>query len=256
MSQKHGRVTSAEQLQLQRAPTKTVSTPNPEEPLRVVGYVRVSTDKQAEKGIGLKVQRRKVRTYAELHDLELVELIEDDGHSAKSLDRPGIQRALQMLEQGEADALLVMKLDRLTRSVRDLGDLIDRFFLDGRHFLMSVEESVDTKSAAGRFMLGILSLVSQWEREVIAERTKAALQEKIRRGEYEPGRPPYGFKLENGRRVVVPEEQKIVRIVKLYRGKGWTLRRIAQLLTEQDYMNRKGRAFDPRQVSRMLGSKE
>ncbi len=68
-----------------------------------------------------------------------------------------------------------MKLDCLARSVRDLGDLIDRFFLDGRHFLMSVEESVDAKSAAGRFMLGILSLVSQWEREVIAEPTKAAL---------------------------------------------------------------------------------
>src|SRR5205807_482536 len=74
-------------------------------------------DKQADRGVSLDAQRAKVNAYAELYDLELADVIVDAGESAKSLDRPGLQRALAMLKAGEAEALLVVKLDRLTRSV-------------------------------------------------------------------------------------------------------------------------------------------
>ena len=83
--------------------------------------LRVSTDKQADRGVSLDAQRAKLKAYAELYELELVEIIVDAGQSAKSLDRPGLQRALAMLKEGEAEALLVVKLDRVTRSVVDLG---------------------------------------------------------------------------------------------------------------------------------------
>src|ERR1700730_5734959 len=116
---------------------------------RTIAYLRVSTDKQADRGVSLDAQRAKVAAYAELYDLELLEVIIDAGESAKSLDRPGLQRALGMLKAGEAEALLVVKLDRLTRSVVDLGTLVERYFAPGKVALLSVGEQIDTRSAAG-----------------------------------------------------------------------------------------------------------
>ena len=112
---------------------------------RTLAYIRVSTDKQADKGVSLDAQRAKVEAYASLYDLELAEMIVDAGFSAKTLDRPGLGRALEMLRKGQADALLVVKLDRLTRSVRDLGDLVEKYFANGKSALLSVGEQIDTQ---------------------------------------------------------------------------------------------------------------
>jgi len=107
-------------------------------PTRTIAYLRVSTDKQADRGVSLDAQRAKLKAYAELYELDLVEVIVDAGQSAKSLDRPGLQRALGMLKAGQAVALLVVKLDRLTRSVVDLGTLVERYFAPGKAALLSV----------------------------------------------------------------------------------------------------------------------
>src|SRR4051812_40128129 len=163
-------------------------------PTRTVAYLRVSTDKQADRGISLDAQRAKAEAYAQLYDLELVQVIVDAGHSAKTLDRPGLQKALGMLREGRAEAILVAKLDRLTRSVVHLGELVETYFSEGKAALLSVGEQIDTRSAAGRLVLNILASVSQWEREAIGERTATALQHKAARGEYTGGQPPYGFR--------------------------------------------------------------
>ena len=149
---------------------------------KTIAYLRVSTDKQADKGISLEAQEEKARAYASLYDLDLIEVIIDAGESAKTLDRPGLQRTLNMLKTGKADALLVVKLDRLTRSVVDLGKLIETYFAPGKAALMSVSEQIDTRSAAGRLVLNILASVSQWERETIGERTRDAMQHKQANG--------------------------------------------------------------------------
>src|SRR4051812_25655214 len=109
---------------------------------RTIAYLRVSTDKQAERGVSLDAQRAKVKAYAELYDLELVEVVVDAGESAKFLNRPDLQRALGMLKRHEADALLVVKLDRLTRSVVDLGRLVEGHFAPGKAALLSVGEQI------------------------------------------------------------------------------------------------------------------
>jgi DNA invertase Pin-like site-specific DNA recombinase len=155
-----------------------------------LGYVRVSTDKQADRGVSLEAQESKIRAYAQLYELQLGEVIVDAGASAKSLDRPGLQRALAMLRSGAAGGLLVAKLDRLTRSVRDLGDLMETLF--GRAdspALLSVGEQLDTRSAAGRMVMNILAVIAQWEREAIGERTRDALAELKSQG-VKLGRPP------------------------------------------------------------------
>ena len=221
---------------------------------RTVAYLRVSTDKQADHGVSLDAQRAKVRAYAELFELDLVAVEVDAGFSAKSLDRPGLDRVLGMLRAGTADALLVVKLDRLTRSVRDLCDLVDRYFRDGRYALMSVGEQVDTRSAAGRMVLNMLTVIGQWEREAIGERTAVAMQHKAARGEYTGGGAPFGFALGADGTTLVPveAEQAVIASARELRAAGASLRAVAATLAERGVRARSGRPFVASQIARML----
>src|SRR4051812_14622609 len=196
---------------------------------RAIGYVRVSLEKQANEGHSLAAQERKLREYASLYDLELVEIVVDAGASAKSLDRPGLTRALEQLRAGAADALLVVKLDRLTRSVRDLGDLVEGYFGADRPFaLLSVADQIDTRSAAGRLVLNVLASVSQWEREAIGERPSVVMQDLRSKGRYTGGDAPYGYaRGEGGRLDPVQSEQAAVALARDSRARGLTLRAVA-----------------------------
>ena len=219
---------------------------------KTIAYLRVSTDKQADKGISLEAQEEKARAYANLYDLDLIEVIIDAGESAKTLDRPGLQRALSMLKTGKAEALLVVKLDRLTRSVVDLGKLIETYFAPGKAALMSVSEQIDTRSAAGRLVLNILASVSQWERETIGERTRDAMQHKQANGEYIGGEAPYGFKLVAGELIEDEAEQEVIQKAKAYHAEGLSLRKVAAELDKQGIKTRRGSIFAANQISRMV----
>lgn len=203
---------------------------------RVIGYIRVSTDKQAEHGVSLDAQAEKLRQYCVLYDLELVEIVVDEGASAKSLERPNLPVVLRRLASGEADAILVTKLDRLTRSVRDLGDLLERSQAEGWS-IRSVGEQLDTASAAGRLVVNILGAVSQWEREAIAERTSAALQHKKSQGEYTGGKVPFGFVVKDG--ALVEDAHQLAardRMLDLH-AQGLSVRKIAAALTAEGYVH-------------------
>jgi site-specific DNA recombinase len=229
----------------------------PTERTRTVAYLRVSTDKQADHGVSLEAQRAKVHAYAELFDLELVAIEVDAGESAKSLRRPALARALAMLRDGSANALLVVKLDRLTRSVRDLCDLVDDYFRDGKHALLSVGEQVDTRSAAGRMVLNMLTVIGQWEREAIGERTSVAMQHKASRGEFTGGTAaPYGYDLADDGVALVPVEAEQVTIAEArsLRAGGLSLRRIAEMLESRGLRTRNGRRFAAEQVARMVAA--
>jgi DNA invertase Pin-like site-specific DNA recombinase len=195
------------------------------------------------------------KLYAQLYELELVEVVVDAGVSAKTLDRPGLQRALEMLKARQAEALLVVKLDRLTRSVVHLGQLVEDYFADRKWALLSVGEQIDTRSAAGRLVLNVLASVSQWEREAIGERTAAAMQHKQSLGEYIGGEFLYGFRLgPDGERLVEdPDEQKVLTAARTLRNAGFSLRSVARELNAEGYRSRTGKQFAHVQVARMLG---
>lgn len=229
--------------------------PQEDSPTPTIAYVRVSTDKQAERGISLEAQEAKLRTYASLYSLDLVEVIVDAGVSAKTLERPGLARALAMLRTGEAEALLVVKLDRLTRSVRDLGALVERYFAaPNGPALLSVGEQVDTRTAAGRLVLNVLGAVSQWEREAIGERTSAAMRHMAEQGAYTGGRAPFGYRLEADSLVPAHDEQKAIQAARAARAEGLSLRAVAARLEAQGFRARSGRTFVPVQVARMLAA--
>jgi DNA invertase Pin-like site-specific DNA recombinase len=204
----------------------------------------VSTDKQAQEGVSLEAQEVRIRAYCVSQNIELLDVIVDDGASAKSLDRPGLKRALSLLSAGHAQALVIVKLDRLTRSVKDLGYLCDTYFREGMHSLVSVSDTIDTRSASGKLMLNVLMSVAQWEREAVSERTQEAMDQLARQG-VKMGAPPYGWryaerKTENDRRELQqdPSEQAIIARIVQMRKDGVRVTHIARRLNQEGVPSR------------------
>ena len=129
--------------------------------LKIVGYVRVSTVEQVRHGESLETQRQRIKRYLELADAELVEIISDDGRSGKRLDREGFQEVLRRLRTNEVDGVCVSRLDRMTRRVRHLIELVEDLFIKRNKHLMSVAEQIDTNTPIGRAVLTILSAIAQ-----------------------------------------------------------------------------------------------
>jgi len=192
--------------------------------MKAIGYARGSTDKQAEHGVSLEAQEEKIRAMAVVQGVELIGVIVD-AESAKSLNRCGMARLLAMVEAKEIQCVIIAKLDRLTRSVKDLGELLERFQKRGVS-LVSVAESLDTGSAAGRLVLNVMAAVSQWEREAIGERTRDALRHKrTKRQAYGP--TPYGFDRFGEDLAESQGEGETVRLIHQWKCEGQTLREIA-----------------------------
>lgn len=227
---------------------------------RLVGYVRVSTVEQAAEGVSLAAQRAKLESYAAAMGLQLVAVVEDAGRSAKDMNRPGLQQVLQMLDGGEADGVLICKLDRLTRSVRDLAELMDRYFGDGgKRSLVSVGDSIDTRTPTGRMVLNMIGVVAQWERETTVERVREAAAHLKRTGHrYNLGRAigySYGEEVDaNGRRVVVQQdtEAEACRIMAELRKNGATLREICAELERRGIPTKRGGTWSPKVVRSVL----
>lgn len=165
--------------------------------LKVVGYSRVSTLEQSREGVSLDNQEHKISAYAELKDMELVEMIVEEGKSGKTLNRPGLQKLINLINTKQVDAVICYKLDRLTRKTRDLLYLIEDVFTKNNIQFISLNENIDTSSASGKFFLTVMGAMAQMERDLIAERTIDALQELTRQGRRlgSPDRIPLGFKL-------------------------------------------------------------
>ncbi|WP_460802281.1 recombinase family protein [Microbacterium sp. GXF6406] len=150
----------------------------------MIGYLRVSTVEQASSGLGLAAQRDTIQRYADAHGWE-VEWYVDAGISAKSLDRPQLTAALDRLaasrKRRDVDGLIVAKLDRLSRSVRDFAELL--VLARARKWsLVAIDLGVDTGTPTGELVANVMMAVAQFERQVISERTKAAMQAAKRRG--------------------------------------------------------------------------
>jgi site-specific DNA recombinase len=183
----------------------------------------------------------------------LAEIIVEGGESGKSLNRPGMTKLLAMVDAGKVKTVIVAKLDRLTRSVKDLCELLERFERRGVA-LVSVAESLDTGSAAGRLVLNIMAAVSQWEREAIGERTRDALRHKRSHGE-RVGNIAFGFRLAADGQHLEPEpaEQGALAEIRRLRHEGATLRGIAVALNHRAFKTRRGTPWRLESVARALG---
>lgn len=199
---------------------RTSDTKGPFPVTRVIGYVRVSTSEQAQSGAGLDAQRAAIRAECERRGWTLLAVQEDAAASGRTMNgRPGLANAVERLERHEADALVVSKLDRLSRSLLDFASLMERSRRKG-WALVALDLGVDTSTASGEAMASVLATFAQLERRLIGERTRDALAVKRQNG-VRLGRPP------------VLDRRLVRRIVRLRRS-GATLAGIA------DRLNREG----------------
>ncbi len=205
---------------------------------KAIGYVRVSTTEQATEGISLENQKAKITAYCALNDMELVGIIEDAGKSGKNLNREGIHDLLSRIKGKEVEAVIVYKLDRLSRKVIDTLNLIETFekYCIAFH---SLNEKIDTSTAMGRFFLNITASLAQMERDLISERTRDALQMKIANGQ-RAGQIPYGYDLsDDGNTLKVRTiEQDAISLVKRLNGMGYSFRAICRELDTQGFCPR------------------
>jgi DNA invertase Pin-like site-specific DNA recombinase len=184
---------------------------------------------------------------------ELAEMVVDGGESAKTLNRAGLRRVLDMVENREVQAVIVAKLDRLTRSVKDLCEVLMLFERKGVA-LVSVAESLDTGSAAGRLVITIMGAVSQWEREAIGERTRDVLRHKRSIGE-RVGNIPYGCRLAADGKHIEPDpsEQEVLAAIGDLRSRRRSLREIAATLNEKGWRTRRGSAWRHEYIKNVIG---
>ncbi len=220
---------------------------------RTSAYIRVSTEEQATIGVSLDAQEARIAAYAIAMGFNVSDVVQDAGVSAKTLQRPGIGKILNDVRAGKIERVIILKLDRITRSTRDLAELLETF-AKADAALVSVSESLDTKSAAGRLVVNMLGVVAQWEREAIGERTATALGHK-RLTSQAYGPTPFGYRREG--KTLVPEateQAALTEALRLDRA-GFSFRAIGRALTDLGVKPHRGSAWHASSVRAMLRSK-
>jgi len=213
--------------------TKGTAMPN------AYGYIRVSTEGQANEGVSLDAQRARIAAWCELNGYSLADVFVDAGISGKRADnRPALQAALAAVKSGSA--LVVYSLSRLARSTKDtiaIGERLEKVGAD----LVSLSEKIDTTSAAGKMVFRMLAVMAEFERDVISERTTTAMAHK-RRQNQRIGRIPFGFDLAaDGVSLVRNEaEQGVIALVNELHEQGNSLRKIAAELTNRGVPTKEG----------------
>jgi len=180
---------------------------------RVVLYIRVSTDEQI-KGFSIQEQKSRLIAYCKAKGWVIVKIFVDPGMSGATLERPGITTMVEYIEKKKCDIVLVYKLDRLSRSQKDTLYLLEDVFIPHGVDFVSVQESFDTSTDMGRFMLSILSAFAQLERSTIAERTMMGRAGRAKKGLFHGGgTDPIGYDYIDGELEINKKEADQVRMV-------------------------------------------
>jgi len=222
-------------------PPPTEAQPTPIKRPKILGYIRVSTEEQANEGMSLSFQRRKIEAYCELHDLILLDLLEDAGLSGRDNTRPAYQQLLQRITDPDVSGVIVYRLDRLTRSFGELGVMLETFKKHNAS-IYSVMENVDASTAIGRFVIGLLGLLANLEVDVLGERVAAGMEEAKRQGLH-VGSTPLGYKRseQKGELLVDEKEGEIIqRIHHLRTSEQMSFRRIAEVLNHEGHPTKRG----------------
>ena len=210
---------------------------------KAIGYIRVSTTDQRDNGVSLEAQRTKIQAWSDANDYELSDIFSDAGISGKRADnRPGLQDALNAACTVRGTALVVYSLSRLARSTRNAIDIAERLDKSGAD-LVSLSERIDTSSASGKMVFRMLAVLAEFERDLVSERTIAAMDHKRRNGE-RVGTIPYGYTLDpDGVRLIPDEaEQAVIEDIQAMRKGGAKLQEIADKLTSRGIVTKTGRS--------------
>lgn len=220
--------------------------------MQTIGYIRVSTVRQAAEGVSLDAQRAKIEGWAVANDAPLVAVHVDAGLSGGKADnRPGLQKALHAACKLKA-ALVVYSLSRLARSTKDAIAISERLHKAGAD-LVSLNEKIDTTSAAGKMVFRMLAVLAEFERDLISERTSAAMQHMRSQGK-RVGAVPYGFDLDPDGETLHENaiEQSAISMMRANRVDGLSLRAIAEALDKFGIKSKTGKKWTAEVVRGIL----
>ena len=221
-----------------------------------IGYVRVSTTGQAERGYSLDAQRKLIEAQATIDELTIISILADEGASARTIRRTGLRNVINAVEAGRVDAVVVSNIDRLSRSIVDMGRLMEIFNRSPRSSggrgvsLISATDHFDTESATGRLTRDLLVLFAQWEREIISERTVRAHDIRREQG-LTIGNPPWGYRAEDDGRLVENdlERQVLCEAWELRLEEHLTWHEVAAALNSRGYRTRAGGPWTRQAIS-------
>ena len=218
-------------------------------------YIRVSTEDQAREGFSLGEQEEKLRQLCKYKDFEIYKIYKDAGISAKNMkDRPAFQQMLEDMKAGKLNYIVAYKLDRVTRSVRDLEVLIST--LEQYHcYLICDRDDVNTSTANGRFFVRMLTVLSQLEIEIVSERTKFGLNGAIKAGHI-PGKVPLGYYRDTDKtlKVDVTTKDIVLRIFELYL-EGKSYQTISNILNEEKVLSPNNKKWCDSTIDRIINNK-
>lgn len=222
---------------------------------KAVGYLRVSTEEQAQSGFGLDAQEDAVRKYADAVDLELIDVISDPGVSGttKPAERPGFRRVVELAQQGRISVVLVKRFDRLARNIALA--VTTSADLDTLHgvTIRSVTEAIDTGSPSGKLIFSVFSAMAENERDAIVERTKGGRVQKAGQGGHACGRIPFGYLSDGkGGLAIDPSKRDVVLRIFAENGAGRTLKAIAEGLNLDGIPAPRGGRWWPSSVTYVL----
>lgn len=215
--------------------------------MKAIGYTRCSTNEQADSGLGLDAQSDRIKAYCTMRGIELSDIITDAGVSGgKPLaTRDGGQRLLSDLKDKRAEAVVMLKLDRMFRNAGDCLTTVERWEKTGvaLHVVDLGGNAIDTTSAAGRFMLVVLAGAAEMERNLTRERTRSAMAVKRGNGQ-RIGTIPYGYDLASDGATLIPNEaeQAVIAEIRTQRSAGRTLEQIADDLTARAIPTKTGKS--------------
>ena len=217
---------------------------------RVAIYTRVSTEDQAKEGFSLEAQKERLLAYCDAQGWEIARFYQEDGHSGRNTKRPAYQRMLQ--ERDTWDIILVMKMDRIHRNSKNFMIMMEDLERWGKKFT-SMNESLDTSTAVGRFVVDIIQRIAQLESEQIGERTYMGMRQKAESGSGPLGfNIPFGYRFENGKLVPVEQEIAPIRYVYASYQSGKTMNWIAWDLNNNSLGTKRDGKWTVWSISRML----
>lgn len=219
---------------------------------QAIGYVRVSTEEQATEGVSLEAQRDRIAAWCLANGIDLANVYVDAGVSGKRADnRPELQAALDHVCR-IGGVLVCYSLSRLARSTKDTIAIAERLDKNGAD-LASLSERLDTTTAAGKMMFRMLAVLAEFERDQLAERTKAAMSHKRSNGE-RVGKIPFGFDLaaDGVKLVQNAAEQEVLKLIQDLRDAGESMRAIAAELNRRQVPTKQGQAWKHSTVQSIL----
>ncbi|MCK4326264.1 recombinase family protein, partial [bacterium] len=217
-------------------------------------YIRVSTEDQVKEGYSLEVQRECLKSFAKREGFEIFRAYQDDGISGYSTERPALKELLKDAEQKKFDLVLVYKIDRFSRNLKDLLNLVDKLSSYGVGF-KSATEPFDTTTSAGKLMFQQLGSFAEFERNRIAERVFPGMIKGVQQGNWQGARySPYGYRYNKTEKLleIDEEEANVVKIIYTMCLAGKSICSITEYLTKKKYRNRKGNIFTTKLIGDIL----